>query len=215
MRNKHKLAGVSVLVWVVFALLGLAMNIALAVQGRLDIYDIEAGLQFLEQMPLLVIGSHFFYGLAGVTFVFTVVAFYEWLSQETESYLARTSVAFGLIAGTLFLISGQIGSWGSVDLRYIQSMRSAGYVRAAYLPLAIVVNRMFAAAIIGLGLWFFLANLNILKNKALPSVIAYLGLGAGVLALSGLLLPGGGLGLLGFLLGTIWGILVGLLLLHK
>lgn len=215
MDNKHKRAGISVLVWAVLALVRFAMSIVLAIQGRLDLYDIEDALQFLKQMPVLVIGSHFFYGLAGVAFVFTAVAFYEWLPREGESYLPQTSITFGIIAGTLFFISGQIGSWGGVDLRYVQSIRSTDYVREAYLSLTIVVNRMFAAATTVSGFWFFATNLNILKNKTLPSVVSYLGLGAGVLALSGLLLPGGGLGLLGFVLSTIWGILAGSLLLRR
>ena len=215
MGNQHKLAGVSVLVWAVLALVGFALNIVLAALGRLDIYDSETALQFLEQRPVLVTGSHFFYGLAGIAFVLTAVAFYEWLPREGGGYLARVSITFGIIAGTLFFISGQIGGWGGVDVRYVQAIRSADYVREAYLSLAIVVNRMFAAAITVSGLWFLVTNLSIVKNKILPAVISYLGLGAGVLALSGLLLPGGGLGLLGFLLGTIWGILVGLLLLRR
>ena len=214
MGNQHKLAGVSVLVWAVLALVGFALNIVLAALGRLDIYDSETALQFLEQRPVLVTGSHFFYGLAGIAFVLTAVAFYEWLPREGGGYLARVSITFGIIAGTLFFISGQIGGWGGVDLRYIEAIRSADYVREAYLSLAIVVNRMFAAAITVSGFWFFLTNLNMLKNESLP-LMSYLGLGAGVLALSGLLLPGGGLGLLGFLLSAIWGILVGLLLLRR
>lgn len=215
MGNQHNLAGISALAWAILALAGFALNIALAALGRLDIYDSETALRFLEQRPALVIGSHFFYGLAGVAFVLTAIAFYEWLPREGGGYLARASLTFGIIAGTLFFISGQIGGWGGVDLRYVQATRSADYAQAAYLPLAIVVNRMFAAAITGSGLWLLMTNLNIVKNKILPAVIAYLGLGAGILALSGLLLPGGGLGLLGFLLGTIWGILAGLLLLRQ
>ena len=214
MDYKHKITGVSPLVWAGLAFLGFILNIILATQGFLDRYDIEDGMRFLAEKPIVVIGAHIAYALSGVALIFMVVAFYGWRAMDTHSYLTQTATAFGIISGTLFLISGQVGGWGGVDLLYIQSVRSVAYVQEAYLPLTVMANRTFAGAISVSGFWFFLTNWQALRSQSWPQLVSYLGLGSGVLAVSGLVLPGG-LVLLGLLLGILWAIIVGFLLLRK
>ena len=92
---------------------------------------------------------------------------------------------------------------------------STTYVQDTYLLLTLVTNRVFAAAITVSGLWFALANWIALRNHALPQFVAYLGLAAGVIALLGFVLPGGGFSPLGLLLGALWAILVGVRLLRS
>lgn len=214
MDNKDKITGVSTLVWAGFASLGFTLNIVLATQGFLDRYDIEDGMRFLAERPVVVIGAHLAYALSGVALIFMVVAFYGWPAMGTQSYLTRTATAFGIISGTLFLISGQVGGWGGVDLLYIQSIRSVAYVQEAYLPLTVVANRTLGTAISISGFWFFLTNWNALRSQSLPQFVAYLGVASGALSFSGLVLAGG-LVLLGLFLGILWAIIVGFLLLRK
>jgi hypothetical protein len=113
------------------------------------------------------------------------------------------------------LLYGLIGGFGFADLSYIQSVRSADYIRETYLPLSIITNRTLAAAITVSGLWFGLTNWFALQSKAWPRPVSILGLGAGAIALLGFVIPGGGFSLLGVLLGVIWAILVGLRLLRR
>ena len=212
MDAKNKISGISAFAWALLTLSGFVMTVLVASILNYDIYDIQGGLRVLSEQPALVIGRQIVFGWAGVVLVLMALAFYDWLPAESRSYTARAATAFGIIAGALFLSFGLVGGFASLDLAYIQSVRSAAYMQDAYLPLTLVMNRALAAAIIVSGLWFALANWVALRSRALPQLVAYVGLGAGVIALSGFVLPE--LTLLGLLLSALWGILAGFRLLR-
>ena len=183
MNNTTKVSGLSALTWALLSILGFAATMLLASIRNYDNYDIQAGLQALNEQPVLVIGGQIVYAGAGVVLVLMALAFYDWLPAESRSYTARAATAFGGIAGALFLFSGLVGGFSSLDLAYVQSVRSAAYVQDAYLPLTLIVSRALAAAIIISGLWFALANWVVLRSRAMPPFVSYVGLGAGVIAL--------------------------------
>ena len=144
-----------------------------------------------------------------------VVAINRYLLAGSQSYLVKAGAAFGLLAGALFLIYGLVGGHGYLDLSYVQSVRSADYIREAYLPLTLVINQLLAAAQTVSGLWLVLTNWHFLRAEFFSPLIAYLGLAAGAVALLGFVMSAGLLGLLSLALGILWGILVGLQLLRR
>lgn len=185
MHQTTRTAGIGALAWGLLSLSGFAL-IALAARARrFDSYDVQAGLQALSQQPLLVIGAQVLFAWAGTALIILALAFHDWLPRASPSSPARAAVAFGLIAGALFLFFGLVGGFSTADLAYIQSVRTAAYVPAAYLPLSLVMNRAFSAAITVSGLWFALSNWDALGSRALPPLLALLGLVAGALALPG------------------------------
>ena len=214
MNNTNRISGVSALAWSALFLVSFTLLVLLGRALGFDAYDIERGMRVLDQQPVLVIGEHIAFAWSGAAFVLMVLAFYERLPADMRSYPAKAAIAFGLMAGTLFLFFGLVGGFASLDLPYVQSVRSAAYVKDAYLPLTLVTNRTLAAAITVSGLWFALTNWAMLHDHALPRFVCYLGLGVGVIALSGFVQPGADYGLLGLLLGALWAILVGIRLLR-
>jgi hypothetical protein len=73
-----------------------------------------------------------------------------------------------------------------------------------------MANRTLAAAVTISGFWFSMVNLLILRQQSLPPLLAYLGIGAGGVALFGSVLPGGGFSQLSHLIGCVWEIFCGL-----
>ena len=215
MNNQRKIAGTSALVWAIITLLALALMVAASSIRGSDIYDISRGVDAITESSIILFGAHVVFAWSGAALVFAVVAIYDWLPAEARAYPVKTGTAFGIIAGALFLLYGLIGGFGFADLSYVQSVRSADYIREAYLPLSIITNRTLAAAITVSGLWFGLTNWFALQSKIWPSPVSFLGLGAGAIALLGFVLPGGGFSLLGVLLGVIWAIMIGLQLLRR
>lgn len=215
MNSIHRVASISAFAWAFLVLAGFATMVLLAPIRNYDVYDIQGGMRALNEQPVLVISGQIAFAWAGVVLVLMALAFYEWLPAELRSYTARAATAFGGIAGALFLFFGLVGGFTSSEMLYIQSVHSITYVQDTYLPLALVTNRAFAAAITVSGLWFALANWIALRTHALPQFVAYVGLAAGVIALLGFVLPGGGFSPLGLLLSALWGILVGFRLLRS
>lgn len=209
-KNRLKITNMLPLLWGLLILFWFVLLFLLGPARGNDIYDIQAGMRAHSQQPLLVVAAQIVFAWTGVALVFLVLSFYKRLSTESPSDIARAATVFGLISGSMFMFSGLVGGFSSFDLIYIQSVRSPAYVQDAYLPLGLLVNRSQAAAITVSGLWFAMVNLLALRNQALPQFIAYLGVGAGTVALLGFVLPGGGFSLLSLLLGALWGILSGL-----
>jgi hypothetical protein len=215
MNNKQKISGLSAFAWAFFALAGFAMLALVSPLRNYDLYDIEGGMRALNKQPVLVIGGQLAFAWAGVVLICLVLALYDWLPTDSRSLTAYMATAFGMIAGAFFLLFGLVGGFTSFDLRYIESVRSTDYVQNAYLPLTLVMNRTFAAAITVSGLWFALINWVALRGAVLPPFVSYLGIGAGMSALLGFILPGGGFSVLGLLLSALWGILAGFRLLRE
>jgi hypothetical protein len=142
--------------------------------------------------------------------ILMVLSFHEGFMHYDKSYSTRAATVFGLVSGSLFLFYGLVGGFSSFDLIYIQSTRSVAYVQDAYLPLVLIANRTLAAAITVSGFWFSRVNLQLLREQSLPPLLAYLGIGAGGIALFGFVLPGGGFSMLSLLLSSVWRIFYGL-----
>ena len=215
MVDKYKISGTSILAWAAVTIFAFALLVVSSGSRGFDIYDISQGISAITDSPMILAGGYILFAWSGVALIFMVVAVDGSLTRGSNDYLARTGAIFGLIAGTLFLLYGLIGGFGYFDLSYIESVRSADYIREAYLPLTIITNRTLAAAISILGLWFVLTNWLTLQSRILPSPVSYLGLAAGVIALPGFLLPGGMFSLLALLLAIVWALLVGFQMLRQ
>ncbi len=215
MVDKYKISGTSALAWAAVTIFAFALLVVSSGSRGFDLYDISQGISAITDSLMLLAGAYILFSWSGVALIFMVVAVHGSLTRESNEYLARTGAVFGLIAGTLFLLHGLIGGFGYFDLSYIESVRSAEYIRDAYLPMTIMTNRMLAAGISILGLWFVLTNWLTLQSRIIPSPVSYLGLAAGAIALPGFLLPGGMFSLLALLLAIIWATLVGFQMLRQ
>lgn len=215
MVDKYKISGTSTLAWAAVTLFAFILLVISSGSRGFDLYDISQGISAIIDSPMILAGGYILFAWSGVALIFMVVAVDGSLTTGSNDYLARTGAIFGLIAGTLFLLYGLIGGFGYFDLSYIESVRSADYIREAYLPLTIITNRTLAAAISILGLWFVLTNWLTLQSRVLPSPVSYLGLATGVIALPGFLFPGGMFSLLALLLAIVWALLVGFQMLRQ
>lgn len=195
---------VTILVWVV-------ATTVLAGRGLTDVYDIETSLALLDSDPFLVVAQPVAGALVGVALVLVVVALRDLLiDMGGASYALRCSTAFGTMSATLMVAAGLVGGFGRYEIRYLGGVHPTDPVDLAYLPLALIANRLFAAAIAVMGLWLLLGNLVVRRRRALPDGASSLGLAAGSLAALGFLLPGGGFSLFGLLLTMSWAGVVGL-----
>jgi hypothetical protein len=215
MDNESRIPGTTALAWAAITLLAFVLTVASSSARGFDVYDITQGVRAISEGSILLFGAHIAFAWSGAALVFLVVAIHGWLPAGSQSYLTQAGSAFGLIAAALFLIYGLLGGHGYLDLSYVQSVRSAEYITDAYLPLSLVLNRTLAAAITISGLWLALTNWRLLRANIFSPYVAYLGLGAGVIALLGFVMPGGGFSLLSLLLAVPWAILLGLQLLRR
>jgi hypothetical protein len=174
----------------------------------------EAGWRVLVQQPILAIGKQVTFAWSGAAFVLMVLAFYEWLPIELRSYSAKAATIMGLIAGATFLVAGLVGGFASSDLSYLQSVHAGESTTMAYLPLTLITNRGLAAAITISGFWFVLINWTLRQHATLPQSLSYLGLGIGIIAISGLVQPGADYGLLALPVAALWAILIGIWMLR-
>lgn len=206
--NASRILAVSASAWALFTVVGFATMVLVSPIRNYDIYDVQGGLRALTEQPALVVGGQVVFAWAGVAFIILALAFYEWWPVGARTFSVKVATAFGMIAGLLLLFLGLVGGFSYYELTYLQATRSAAYIQDAYLPLAIIVNRVHIAAITISGMWFLLTNWFGLQERIFPQVVAYVGVGAGGIAMLGLLLPGGGFGLVSSLLGVLWAILV-------
>ncbi len=215
MDDKYKISGTSALAWAVLTLLAFVLLIVSSASRGFDLYDISRGVRALSDQAAPLAGSYFALGWSGAALIFMVAAINGYLLAGSQSYLVKAGAAFGLIAGALYLIGGLVGGHGYLDLSYVQSVRSADYIREAYLPLTLVINQLLGAALTVSGLWLVLTNWHFLRVELFSPLIAYLGLAAGAVALLGFVMPAFLFGFLSLALGILWAILVGLQLLRK
>jgi hypothetical protein len=209
MKNSIRIFSLSAFAWAFFTIIGFTAIVLVSPRRGFDVYDLQGGMRALTELPVLVIGGQIIFAWAGVALVIMVLALNELIHNESISFTSKVASAFGLIAGALFLLLGLVGGFSSFELLYLQSTRSAAYIRDAFLPLAIITNRTHIAAIAVLGIWLVLVSWVGLQNRNLPPSVSYLGIGAGCIALLGFVLPGGGFGLLSSLLSALWAILAG------
>jgi len=213
MDNNYSIAGTSMMAWATITLIAFVLLIVSSFSRGNDNYDIARGTQAIIEQPALLAAGYIVFAWSGAALVFVVVAFRNLFPEESQTYLANAGAAFGLIGGALFLLYGLAGGMGFLDLSYVQSVRGADYIGDVYLPFALMTNRMLAAAISVSG--FVLLNWHFLRTGDFPRLLAYLGLGAGAIAMTGLVMPSG-FGAFGLLLfGVPWGILIGFQLLRR
>jgi hypothetical protein len=216
MDNNYRIAGTSIMAWATITLIAFVLLIVSSFSRGNDNYDIARGTQAIIEQPALLAAGYIVFAWSGATLVFVVVAFRNLFPADSQTYLVNAGAAFGLIGGTLFLLYGLVGGMGFLDLSYVQSVRGADYIGDVYLPFAVMTNRTLAAAIAVSGLWFVLVNWHFLRSGDFPRLLAYLGLGAGAIAMTGLVMPAGDFGAFSLLLlGVPWGILIGFQLLRR
>jgi hypothetical protein len=203
------------MIWAIITLIAFVLLIVSSFSRGNDTYDIYRGTQAIIEQPALLAAGYIVFAWSGAALVFAVVAFRNLLPEDSQTYLVNAGAAFGLIGGALFLLYGLVGGMGFLDLSYIESVRGTDYIGDVYLPFALVTNRTLAAATAVSGLWFVLVNWHFLRTGTFPRLLAYLGLGAGAIAMTGLVMPAGVGGFSLLLLGVPWGILIGFQLLRR
>lgn len=214
MNAQNKTLSICAFVWAVFTIIGFSMLVLAAPIRNYDVYDVEGSMQALSEQPLLIIGGQVAFAWAGVALIFLVLAFQKWLPAEPRTFSTGAATVFGCISGTLFILYGLVGGFAYAELNYLRSVLSAEYIQDIYLPVTLLMNRTLAAALTVAGFWFALANRAALNWQMLSRLVAYVGIAAGVIALPGFLLPGGGFSILSMLISVVWGVLAGFHWLH-
>lgn len=213
MDNLKRAAGVAMLIqaaqflWLLLFLLVLLPQAGFASPAALN--DPAKALPFAATSPFPSI-LFLVTILWAVTVAIPVLALYERLRTHSPGVIA-IATTFGLMVAVLFLARGILGFSGLPVLANLFAQNPTE-VGPAYLAVNTVLSALAASAVFAYGVWLLLTNWVALKSAALPRLHGYLGLifgGAGVL---GFLIPP--LTLLGAVLGVVWTLWLGIVLLR-
>ncbi len=153
--------------------------------------------------------------LYGISVILVVLALYERLRVGSSAAVVIASAA-GLIAVALFLASGGIRMFGTLQLGRIYAENQAG-AAAAFLALRSVASGVGNMAFFAFAWWALLISWAALQQAALPKPVSYIGLLWGVLAFIAFISAtlGQELAPLGLLLGVVWFGWLGIALLRE
>ena len=216
MNNSQKAAGIGALLQGIFFVIVLGLIFAVlprfGLQGPNDFADPAKVLPFVASQPLVAFwlfpGDIFF----AAFLILTVVGVYERL-QNNSPTLIRLATAAGLIATTLILANSTIGA-SVIQLahNYPQNRDTAA---AAFLTLSLVSSNgvgLVSGGIFAYGWWAALISWAALRAGIFPKSLNYVGIVFGAAGIGAIfILP---LGFLGPVVGIVWCIWLGVVLLR-
>lgn len=175
-----------------------------------DVRNPATFLPAVAASPFLILNFVILIGLA-ITFTVITLALDERLRQAAPRRV-RVATACGLGAALLFLADGMRGFTTVPFLAslYAQNPALAG---PAYLGSIAVGRGLFSAATFATGWWLVLVGWTALETAWLPKVLAYVGLVFGLVGILTFLVDP--LGLVGGILGIIWSLWLGVVLLRE
>ena len=216
MNTSQKAAGIGAVLQGVFFIIVLVLIFAVlpsfGLQGPNDFADPAKVLPFVASQPL--VAFWLFPGdiLFAVFLILTVVGLYDRLHSQSPA-LMRLATAAGLVATALILANGTIGA------SVLQLARSYPQNRAtaetAFLTLSLVSSNgvgLVSGGIFAYGWWAALVSWVALRAGTFPKALNYVGMLFGVAGIGAIfILP---LGFLGPVVGIVWCVWLGVVLLR-
>ena len=175
----RKSAAWAAIAWPVLGVAGTAFTLPREGAGVSDPFGGAQMLPFILESPLLFKLSPLTGAIAGCLLVVVVLGVQERLAERAPA-LTRVSVAFGIMAGGLFLLSGMMDATSAEMLAQAHT-HNASAAEAAYLPTLVAADAAGAAGLVAMGLWLGLAGGAGLKSSRLPKPLCFLSLASGVL----------------------------------
>jgi hypothetical protein len=217
MNPSRRLAGLGLTLQGIFFVIVLVIIFGvlpgLGFQGPADFANPAKVLPFAASQPLIA-----FWLLPGdilfsIFLILAVVALNEHLNSQSAGLLLRLATAAGLVATTLILANGALGtSFMALAQGYPQNKATAD---TAYGVLSLVSSNgvgLIGGGLFAYGWWAAGVSLVALRGHLFPPILNYLGLLFGVAGILALFIPP--LGILGPVVGLVWCLWLGLLLLR-
>jgi hypothetical protein len=216
MNNSQRAAGIGALLQGIFFVIVLVLIFAVlprfGLQGPNDFADPTKVLPFVASQPL--VAFWLFPGdiLFAVFLIMTVMGLHEHL-QNNSPTLIRLATAAGLIATALILANGTLGaSLVQLAHNYPQNRDTAA---TAFLTLSLVSSNgvgLVSGGIFAYGWWAVLVSWVALRAGTFPKALNYVGMLFGVAGIGAIfILP---LGFLGPVVGIVWCLWLGVVLLR-
>jgi hypothetical protein len=216
MNNSQKAAGIGALLQGIFFVIVLVLIFTVlprfGLQGPSDFADPAKVLPFVANQPL--VAFWLFPGdiLLAAFLLLTVVGLQERL-QNNSPTLIRLATAAGLIATTLILANGTIGaSVVQLARNYPQNQEAAATV---FFTLSLVSSNgigLVSGGIFAYGWWAALVSWVALQAGAFPKVLNYVGILFGLAGIGAIFIAP--LGFLGPVIGIVWCLWLGMVLLR-
>ena len=216
MNGSQKAAGIGAILQGVFFVIVLVLILAVlpgfGLQGPNDFADPAKVLPFVASQPF--VAFWLFPGdiLFAVFLILTVMGLHDRL-QNNSPALMRLATAAGLVATTLILANGTIGNSVVQLARSYPQNRNAS--EAAFLTLSLVSSNgvgLVSGGIFAYGWWAVLISWVALRAGTFPKALNYVGMLFGVAGIGAIfILP---LGFLGPVVGIIWCLWLGVVLLR-
>lgn len=216
MNQSRRSAGLGLLLQGLFFVIVLVLIFAVlpgfGLQGPSDFANPAKVLPFAASQPL--VAFWLFPGdiLFSIFLILAVFGLYDQLLSQSTG-LIRLATAAGLVATTLILANGAIGaSFMQLAQGYPQNKAVAD---TAYLVLSLVSSNgagLISGGLFAYGWWAAIVSFVALRGRIFPPILNYLGLLFGAAGILAILVPP--LGILGPVVGLIWCIWLGLLLLR-
>ncbi len=216
MNNSQKAAGIGAVLQGVFFVIVLVLILGVlpsfGFQGPNDFADPAKVLPFVVNQPF--VAFWLFPGdiLFAVFLILMVMGLYERL-QNSSPTLMRLATAAGLVATTLILANGTIGNSVVQLARNYPQNRDAA--ETAFLTLSLVSSNgvgLVSGGIFAYGWWAVLVSWVALRAGTFPKALNYVGLLFGIAGIGAIfILP---LGFLGPVVGIVWCLWLGVVLLR-
>ncbi len=215
MNGSQKAAGIGAILQGLFFVIVLVLILAVlpgfGLQGPNDFADPAKVLPFVASQPF--VAFWLFPGdiLFAVFLILTVMGLHDRL-QNNSPALMRLATAAGLVATTLILANGTIGN--SV-LQLARSSQNQVASETAFLTLSLVSSNgvgLVSGGIFAYGWWAVLISWVALRAGTFPKALNYVGILFGVAGIGAIfILP---LGFLGPVVGIVWCLWLGVVLLR-
>jgi hypothetical protein len=212
MTNSSKTGGIaSIVLGVLFLGYTVVLAVVLPAQGLGPgtLTNPATGIPFVAASLLPQLIDAIYIGIA-LVFLLLTLALYDRLRAAAPA-MTPIIAAAGSLASGLFLLYAMINLVGNpIAVGVYQHDIGAGGV--IYMTLRATANAINASALFAAGWMLLLAGWAGRATKALPNVLGYLMVGAGIaMVASFVLLP---IGLLGVLLAPVWSIWLGIIMLR-
>jgi hypothetical protein len=216
MMNAQKAGGVGALLQGIFFLLVLGLIVTVlpgfGFQGPSDFADPTKVLPFVASQPVVAFMLFPADVLFAVFLILTVLGVYDRLHTASPA-LIRLATAAGLVATTLILANGTIGnSVLQLARDYPQNQATAA---TTFRTLTLVSSNgvgLVSGGIFAYGWWALLVSWAALRTATWPRPLNYLGLVFGAAGILAIAIPA--LGVLGPVVGIIWCLWFGMVLLR-